>query len=268
MSRMPRRYWREMTTEEFSSLDPERTIAVLPVAAIEQHGPHLPVCVDACINEGILSRAVGLLPDDLPVTVLPMVSVGKSSEHAAYPGTLTLSTETLLRVLMEIGESVHRAGVRKLVLFNSHGGQPQVLDLVARDLRVRFKLMTVAVNCHRLSDAGGLFSDGEVKHGIHAGDIETSIMLHLRPDLVRTGKLKRFETLSTDMEEQFEYLTPEGAVGFGWQIQDLNAEGACGDASGADAEKGRKLVDQMAGRFVDLLKEVDRFSLNVLKERD
>ena len=106
MSRMSRRYWREMTTEEFSSLDPERTIAVLPVAAIEQHGPHLPVCVDACINEGILSRAVGLLPDDLPVTVLPMVSVGKSSEHAAYPGTLTLSTETLLRVLMEIGEKM------------------------------------------------------------------------------------------------------------------------------------------------------------------
>jgi creatinine amidohydrolase len=125
-----------MTTTEFAAL-PADTVAVLPVAAVEQHGPHLPVYVDACLNEGVVARAIELLPPELPVTFLPMQAVGKSNEHLAFPGTLSLSAETLIRLWTEIAESVHRASVRKLVLFNSHGGQPQIMDIVARDLRVR-----------------------------------------------------------------------------------------------------------------------------------
>ena len=137
MTKMPRRCWQDMTTEEFAALDAARVIELLPVGAIEQHGPHLPVSTDACINQGILARALEQMPDDLPVTVLPMLPIGKSSEHLGFPGTLTLSAETLIRLWTEVGLSVARAGVRKLVLFNSHGGQPQVMDIVARDLRVR-----------------------------------------------------------------------------------------------------------------------------------
>lgn len=267
MTHLPRRYWHEMTSQEFESLDTERTIAILPIGAIEQHGPHLPVYVDVCINEGLLSRTIEHLPEDLPVTLLPMVSVGKSNEHSAFPGTLTLAADTLIRVLMEIGESVHRAGVQKLVLFNTHGGQPQILDIVVRDLRERFKLMAIAVNAYSLMSSEGLFSDWEAKHGIHGGEIETSIMLHLRPDLVHMEKSKRFDPISTEMEEQFDYLTPEGRVGFGWQIQDLHREGACGDASTADGDRGKKVVEQIAGNFVKLLGEVDRFPISVLRDR-
>src|SRR5262245_11808051 len=128
MTTLPRRQWRDMTTKEFAALDAERVIAVLPVGSIEQHGPHLPVGVDSLINEAILARTLELIPADLPVTALPMTMVGKSDEHLAFPGTLTLSAETLTRVWSEIGEGVARAGVRKLVIFNSHGGQPQLVD--------------------------------------------------------------------------------------------------------------------------------------------
>src|ERR1700691_6177531 len=157
VSRFPGQRWEEMTTADFAALEVERVIAVLPVAAIEQHGPHLPVSVDAAINSGIVERVIALLPDDLPVTFLPMMPVGKSNEHIAFPGTLTLSAETLIRLWTEIGESVARTGIRKLVLLNSHGGQPQIMDIVARDLRVRYRMFVVNAAWQAFRAPGGLF---------------------------------------------------------------------------------------------------------------
>ena len=147
---------------------------------------------------------------------------------------------------MEIGESVHRAEIRELVFFNSHGGQPQVIDLVARDLRVQYGMLAVALNHNRLLDPDGLFPEGEMKHGIQAGTKETSLMLFLRRDLVRSEKAKLFETLSEKMEEEFRFLSPEGRMGFGWQVQDLNSAGGCGDATDSAAERGESMIDQMA----------------------
>ena len=152
-----RRQWVEMTTKDFGQVDMAEVIAILPVAAIEQHGPHLPVEVDTAINRGVLARAMELLPADFPVTVLPAMPVGKSNEHIAYPGTLTLSAETLIRLWTEIGESVARAGVRKFVLFNSHGGQPQLADIVARDLRVRHDMFVVPSNVYALASRRACF---------------------------------------------------------------------------------------------------------------
>ena len=265
MSKLPKRLWQEMTTEDFRALDARRVIAILPVAAIEQHGPHLPVEVDARINAGVLARTLEILPPDLPVTVLPAMPVGKSNEHLAFPGTLTLSAETLIRLWTEIGDSVARAGVRKLVIFNSHGGQPQVADIVARDLRVRHGMFVVTANTYGLGRPPGMFPDDELKHGIHGGTVETSMMLHLRPDLVRMDKAKNFTPLSVAMEREYEMLTPEGKIGFGWQTQDLNADGACGNAAAADAARGATLIDHYAKRFVQLLGEIDRFPLATLQ---
>jgi creatinine amidohydrolase len=235
------------------------------VAAIEQHGPHLPVEVDARINEGVLRRALELMPDDLPVTVLPAMPVGKSNEHTAFPGTLSLSAETLIRLWTEIGDSVARAKIRKLVLFNSHGGQPQVADIVARDLRVRHGMFVVTANCYALGKPPGMFPEDELKHGIHGGTVETSMMLHLRRDLVKMDKARNFVPLSATMEREYEILAPEGKVGFGWQTQDLNPHGACGNAAAADAERGAQLVDHYARRLIQLLREIDRFPLSTLK---
>jgi len=267
MPSMPRRLWQDMTTAAFAQLDGERVIAVLPVGAIEQHGPHLPVSTDARINQGVLDRALELMPDDLPVTVLPMLPVGKSNEHLAYPGTLTLSAETLIRVWTEIGDGVARAGIKKLVLFNSHGGQLQIMDIVARDLRVRHGMMVVAYSWFAAGVPHGLFGDEEIRHGIHAGAIETSMMLFLEPDLVEMGRAANFRPLMAELAADYRQLSPTGAGRLAWMAQDLHPSGACGDATDADAERGQALIEHAARSLITLLREIDRYPLTRLRSQ-
>lgn len=266
MSARLRRLWQEMTTEDFAGLDPERTVAVLPVGAVEQHGPHLPVSVDATLNEAILARAAALLPADCPVTLLPAMPVGKSNEHLAFPGTLTLGAETLTRLWTDIGESVLRAGVRKLVLFNSHGGQPQIMDIVARDLRVRHRMLVVLANWFQMVDPAEWYADDEIRYGIHGGAIETAMMLHVRPDLVRMDKAQDFASAPKAIRAAAKYLDPGDKLSFAWQAQDLNPAGAVGDATAADAETGRAIVDKAADKLAKLLREVVELPLSTLKD--
>lgn len=266
MTSQPRRLWQDMTTEEFAGLDAERTVAVLPVGAIEQHGPHLPVAVDATLNEAILERAVALLPEDCPVTVLPAMPVGKSNEHLAFPGTLTLSADTLIRLWTDIAESVYRSGVRKLVLFNSHGGQPQIMDIVGRDLRVRKKMLVVLANWFQMVDPSQWYEDDEIRYGIHGGALETAMMLHVRPDLVRMDKARDFASAPKAIRDNARYLDPGDKLSFSWQAQDLNPAGAVGDASAADAETGRLIVDTAADKLAKLLREVVDLPLSTLKD--
>jgi creatinine amidohydrolase len=255
-----------MTTEELGRLDAGRVIAILPVGAIEQHGPHLPVCTDACIGQGIALRALALLPESLPVTVLPMLPVGKSDEHLAFAGTLTLSAETVARLWTEVGESIARAGLRKLVLLNSHGGQVSIMDVVARDLRVRHGMLVMAWSWFAAGIPDSLFPEDEQRFGIHAGAIETSIMLHLRPDLVQMDKAQNFRPLMADMEKEgYRRLSAVGSGRMGWMAQDLHPSGACGNAADADAERGRALVEHAAQALVELLQEMDRFPLDTLR---
>lgn len=262
---LPRRAWMDMSTADFSANDTSGWIAVLPVAAVEQHGPHLPVGVDAFIGEGYLARVAEQLPADLPVTFLPMQTIGKSNEHLAFPGTLTLSAETAIRAWTEIGESVCRAGVRKLVIVNSHGGNVSVIDIVARDLRVRLKMLAVTVSWHRFGYPDGLFSPEELRHGIHAGDVETSLMLRFRENVVRREAAKSFVPASFGMEVQFKQLRAGTPAGFGWMSQDLHPEGAMGDASAATPEKGEACAAFGARSFVELLRDVHGFSLDRLR---
>lgn len=254
-------WWWDHSAKDFAALDMERIVAVLPVGAIEQHGPHLPVRVDAAINAGIVARAVETMPGDLPVLVLPMTAVGKSNEHLAYPGTLTLSHETLFRLWFEIGESVRRTGCRKLIIFNSHGGQPQVIDIVCRELRVQHEMFAVNAMWSRMTRQDDLFSAKELKHGIHGGEVETSVMLHLHGDLIDMNEAKDFESLSVAIEEQGGLLTPEGKVGFGWQAQDLHPSGAMGDAASAEAARGGLVVERAAQALIQLCREVADYPL-------
>lgn len=255
------RYWWDLTTEDFAALDPGSTVALLPVCAVEQHGPHLPVRVDAAINAGILERTLDLVPAELPLLVLPAQNVGKSNEHSAFPGTLSIHYETLGRLWLDLAESVHRAGCRKLILFNSHGGQPQLVDIVCRELRVRFDML--AVNCawYDVTDMSDLFEPEELRHGIHGGAVETSIMLHLHPALVRTEKIGRFESRAAAIESAYSVLRVEGSTGMGWQTQDLNPQGACGDARRATAALGRELVERAARALAALVADVSRYPL-------
>jgi creatinine amidohydrolase len=199
--------------------------------------------------------------------VLPALPIGRSDEHAAFAGTLSLSPETAIRLWGEVGEAVARAGIRKLVLFNSHGGQPQLLDIVGRDLRIRHRMLVVQVNAYRLWDASAFFDAAELAHGIHAGAIETSIMLHLRPDLVRREKAANFVPGSIALARTAKHIGPHGRVPFSWTAQDLHPSGAAGDATKASAEAGRALVEQAARAFAAILEELDRMPLDVIKER-
>jgi creatinine amidohydrolase len=249
--------WLSLTTHEFAA----HRIAVLPVAAVEQHGPHLPVGVDTYIAEAYLQRVRALLPRDLPVVFLPVQAVGASDEHRAFRGTLTLSPETALRAFIEIGESVARAGIRKLVIINSHGGNIALIDLAARQLRVKHGIVAVHGSWGRFGYPEDLFSAAERTHGIHGGDIETSIMLAAYPQMVRREKIADFRPITYAMERDYGYLRADFPAGFGWMTQDLHASGAVGDASLATAEKGEAALDHGARAFVALLRDVERFAL-------
>lgn len=255
----PKRDWMEMTWEDFSGADPSRWIAVLPIAAVEQHGPHLPLGTDALIAQAYLERVRPALPQELAATFLPMLTVATSDEHRAFPGTLSLAPETVIRMLTEIGRSVHRAGLRKLVIVSSHGGNSAVVALAARELRFRPGLFTVTCAWSRFGYPEGLFSAEERLHGIHAGDIETSIMLACRPDTVRPGRAAHFSSTTLEMETAFRWLRADRPAGFGWAIQDLNRSGAVGAASAGTARKGEAALDFGARAFVELLIDVDRF---------
>ena len=223
--------------------------------------------VDAAINAGIVARALALLPDEAPVLVLPALAVGKSNEHLNFPGTLSLSYETLARVWFELGESIRRAGCRKIIFFNSHGGQPQLIDIVCRELRVRRDML--AVNCAWFStiDMTDLFDAGELTHGIHGGAIETSMMLHLRPELVEMSLAEDFVPASVEIEHQNQVLRPEGKTGFGWQAEDLHPAGVCGDATRATAALGAILVERSAAALARLAGEVEAYPLSRLAGR-
>jgi len=265
--RHPARLWCDMPSSDFARLPPN-TVAILPVGAIEQHGPHLPVYVDSCINEGLLNLALAEAPDDLPITALPMQAVGKSDEHISFPGTLTLPANVLTELLLELGRSVHRAGIRRLILLNSHGGQPQIMDIVARALRVELGMFVVNVAWSKMGMPGELFSAEERAFGIHGGEIETSLMLHLRPDLVDMSQARNFVSWGQTMRSDFEILEPEGKTGFGWQVEDLNPDGACGNAAAADAERGRSLAEHAVKRFLMLAAEVARYPIERIARRN
>jgi creatinine amidohydrolase len=250
-----------MTSADFARVDPERWVAVLPVGAVEQHGPHLPLMVDAAINRGIVDRALELVPEHLPVTVLPMTWVGRSEEHLAYPGSLTHSAETLRRLWYEIGASVARAGVRKLLILNSHGGQIQVMQIVARQLRIDREMFVAAVSWPQLGLPDGLIDAGERRHGIHAGEVETSLMLALHPEHVRMAEARDFVPLTKRADNDFPLLMGLGAAGFGWMAQDLEPSGAAGDASRASAETGQAILDHVARQTAVLLDEMVRYPL-------
>ncbi len=261
---MASRYWADLSTAEFAAADIEALVALQPVAAIEQHGPHLPVSVDAAINRGIVEAALSRLPDGVPALVLPALPVGKSNEHVAFPGTLSLSYETLGRVWFEIAESVRRAGCRRIIFFNSHGGQPQLVDIVCREVRVRLEMFAVACTWFQCTELSDLFDATECAHGIHAGAIETSAMLHLHPELVAMAKARDWPSAAIGVERENAVLRAEGKTGFGWQMQDLQPSGAAGNALAASAELGRTIVDRAAEALAALIAETARYPLKNL----
>lgn len=242
---------------------PEK-IAVLPLGATEQHGPHLPFETDAIIAEAITLRAKAKLPADLNIEFLPVEKVGYSIEHSDVAGTKTLAYDEAIRRWIGIGESLFRTGTRKFVMLNAHGGNSPLMTIVATELRARFGMLAVATSWTRFGYPDEIVSTEERAFGIHGGLIETSVMLALRPDLVNMAKARNFPSNQEDFSREFKHLRAYGPHAFGWMMRDLSKEGVAGNAAAATADAGEKILDNAVAGFIELLVDVDRFDMSRL----
>jgi len=269
------RFWADWTTLDFkhqrASGALARTIAVLPVAATEQHGPHLPLSVDTVLVDGIVAAALAHLSDELPALFLPTQAIGLSPEHARFAGTLSLKNETILRLWTDVAESVAATGVTKLVLFNGHGGNVSVMDLLARDLRARLGMLVYSVSWFNLplidelgNDVNALFSADEHRFGIHGGDIETSMMLALDPGPVDMRQAQNFASAAQARATRFDILGNGKSAKLAWQTQDYNPAGAVGNAANASAEKGHAMANAAGRALARLLVEIHRLPPDTL----
>lgn len=259
------RWWQELTSPEFAALDGATTLALLEVAAVEQHGPHLPVGTDAAIGRAIVDAALDCLAGDAMVVRLPAQTVGVSAEHAAFAGTLSLEPETAIAVLSEIGRSVAASGLAKLMLFNSHGGQPQIVDIVAQRLRRETGMLVVRANSFRFPlppDLGppDLVPADERRFGLHGGLVETALMLAIAPESVRHAHVARFSSWAETAEAGCARLRIEAGDGIGWLAGDLNRAGVVGDAAAATAALGHTLLAHWSEHLAALIGDAQRLA--------
>lgn len=241
-----------------------RSVAVLPLGATEQHGPHLPFETDTIIAEGVAARVASLLPVGLEVHFLPVEPVGYSIEHLDVAGTRTLTFDEAVRRWIGIGEACHRQGCRRFVMLNAHGGNSPLMTIVATELRVRFDMLAVATSWTRFGYPPEIVSPEEKALGIHGGFIETSVMLALRPDLVDMSKARNFTSMQAVYEREFSHLRAYGPHAFGWKMSDLSPDGVVGNAAAANAEAGEMILDRAAKGIIELLDDVSRFDLQML----
>lgn len=257
---------------QFEDNDPQlspaergRWIAILPLGAHEQHGPHLPFETDTLIADGIVCRLKKALPASLPATFLPTESVGYSIEHMDVTGTQTLAYGEAIERWLGIAEKLSRQGIRKFVMLNAHGGNSPLMTVVATEARVRFNMLAVATSWTRFGLPDGVISPEEKAIDIHGGDIETSVMLALHPDKVKMAKAENFPSRQSDFAARYKHLRAYGPHAFGWKMSDLNSQGVAGDAAKATAEKGEALIAHAVKGLVELLEDVDAFDVDTLR---
>jgi creatinine amidohydrolase len=260
-------------TTDFASIDLQRTIAVLPLSATEQHGPHLPLSVDANLAHSMVDVCTHALPPDLPVLFLPVLRIGYSPEHSVFAGTLSLKAETVIRLWTEIAESVAASGVKKLVLFNTHGGNTSLMDVVARDLRSRLGMLVYSVNWFDLplktpegQDVMARFSLDELRFGVHGGQVETAIMLALKAPLVRMTKARAFASSSETRARDFHILGNGKSAKLAWMAHDLHPSGSVGNATAARVDDGVAVLAAAGRGLAELLAEIDRLPSDTLRE--
>ncbi len=253
--------WQDHTPRSLAALAASGAVAVWPLAAIEQHGEHLPLSTDLDIALGLTDSALGQLRGDVPVCVLPPLAIGMSREHTHFPGTLSLSAQTALAAMTEIGEGVARAGFRRLVMLNSHGGNRAVIDLAALALRESRNMLVVRANYFLIAAPPDALPDAELRHGLHGGALETALMLHLAPQAVRLDMLPQARSLGETMAGPGKVLGPEAEAGFAWMAEDLNPGGTTGDARLASAALGARLVRHYGGKLARVIEESFDFDL-------
>ncbi|WP_371275942.1 creatininase family protein [Zhengella sp.] len=257
---LPRRHYSQMTAGELSAARSEKWIAVLPLGATEQHGPHLPFETDTIIAQGVAERVAAQAPASLPFTVLPAEPVGYSVEHMDVEGSRTLAFDEAVNRWTGIGETLFAQGFRKFLMLNAHGGNSPLMTVVATELRVRLSMLAVATSWTRFIAPGHGISADEKAFGIHGGQIETAVMLALRPDLVNMARAADFPSQQAEHARSFTHLRAYGPHAYGWKMSDLNSLGVAGNAAAATPEQGESLLDTAADGIAALLGDIHAFN--------
>jgi len=263
---LPNPDWRQMSEAEISAADTSNWIAVLPLGASEQHGPHLPIETDTIIARGICERLKPMLTD-IPVTFLNVEEIGYSPEHSDYPTSKTLTYEDAIKRWVSFGEMLHSYGIRKMLLLNAHGGNSPLMTIVATELRCRFDMLCAYTSWTRFGAPEEIVGSEEKDFGIHGGDIETSVMLSLAPELVDMEKAGDHSSFQAELNRKNEFLRAYGRHGFGWKMQDLNPVGVVGNSAAATSDKGEALLEEALMGLVTLLEEIDHFDLKNLQSK-
>lgn len=246
----------DLRAPEIASSLTSQSIIVLPLGAIEQHGPHLPLNTDFVVADAAARAVVDKVGAETNAWLLPTLAYTKSNEHLWSAGTMSLSASTLMSVLDDIGRSVASTPARKLLFINGHGGNSALTAMMNREIRLKYGLQTFLAHPHMPADQGGTSSENELGMGIHGGMDETSVMLHLRPDLVDMSLAVRRvpEKLAENQHVRF-----GGRVAFGWLSNDFFADGHIGDPTGANAEVGQRMFDACVDTLAETLREISAF---------
>jgi creatinine amidohydrolase len=251
----PNRFLPYLSWTEVAALgDRENVVIVLPTGSIEQHGPHLPCAVDTVICAGVVGHALAKLAPSVAAFAMAPITYGKSEEHLHFPGTMTLTGQTLLATMIEIGESVYRSGFRKLLIVNGHGGQPQIMEIMAREMRLRHgDFIVIPQHTWRLPHVAGRYmSEREKKLAMHAGHAETAIMLALAPETVH------MERAVTNYPPEFpsKLLSPDGRPACAWTARDFGPSGIIGDPLPATREQGLAILESLALSWAQAITEL------------
>jgi creatinine amidohydrolase len=251
--------WIDHTSSELKALATQPTVAILPLGATEQHGPHLPVGVDTFLVEAFIQKAMEHMQNHDPVVVLPTLQVGVSIEHLNFPGTMSLSPELGLGWCKSVGQALTQCGVKRLLMMNAHGGNVGLMDLAGREIRYQNEVHVFHTSWYQLVEPGfleGLWPSHELRFGIHGGAAETSLMMAMKPNLVSAKALNRHPSQAQDKAQRFPILGDGRSVKQSWLAEDYSATGVMGDASLATAEAGQALWCHVGKRLAQVIQEL------------